>query len=343
MGFWGIVNGVKDGITSAANKVGGAISSYANNVVDHFSSGDLIGGAMSLNGLGDLWDNWSGTTANKQYEQNRQDALNQYQEQFDYLKEQNQLAMERADTAYQRSAADMYAAGLNPLSSNIQAADVGTKGGNIQEMTATPTASSGAGGLGDILGLASPILGFVNQRQAQQNQIMFQNAQLEEAHRHNLALEANQAMGIQNTKQANDQRKEEFNEQAPVRTQSIATQNAQQKVLEAQAADQQYETNYKKQHGISDISTNPTKQVAETGGIIEKGTKLLHETKEKIDTWQYNNMKNHFEKIYNSLSPEGKKKLGNFYTNYNLWQKAQKEYPSFDAYINAVMENLKIK
>lgn len=113
-------------------------------------------------------DSASGKTAAKQYETTRQDALSQYQEQFNYLQEQNQLAMERSDTAYQRALADMQKAGINP--SAAAGFGGGATNGNepqsIGEYTATPTAtaSGGAAGISAIASLISPILGAITSK-----------------------------------------------------------------------------------------------------------------------------------------------------------------------------------
>ena len=100
---------------AAAAKIGGALA----------GAGSIIGA-----GISGLWNNITGLTATRETNrQNKEIALwnmlqqqetnkqnyGMFKENLDYQKALNQQIMEREDTSYQRTVADMRAAGLSPL------------------------------------------------------------------------------------------------------------------------------------------------------------------------------------------------------------------------------------
>lgn len=97
-----------------------------------------------------LVDSLTGKEAADQYREQTELAKKQYAEQFDYQKMLNQLQMEREDTAYQRAAKDMYAAGLNPVN-GINPANASSMQGVSPNFNGGATSSSSSASLGDIL------------------------------------------------------------------------------------------------------------------------------------------------------------------------------------------------
>lgn len=172
---------IQSKMSSAANKVFDAGNKIYNTYMD-------ATGMLGFNEIRDIWDNMSGKTANEQYKETRNDALKQYNEQFQYLKDQDALAMERADTAYQRAMADMRKAGLNPLSSSgVSGADTGVSGSTIGEMTGTPTQQGNS--MSSILGMINPILGTITSLNNAEINKTHQQAMLQETNRHNQEME----------------------------------------------------------------------------------------------------------------------------------------------------------
>lgn len=149
MGFWSVVNKVRDGVSNAVSQVVDAGNKFGDMMNDGYNkvANATIPGVMPVswadlnNGVSSFWNSISGNTAAEQYREQTDMAKQQYSEQFNYLKEQNQLAMDRADNAYQRSVNDMLAAGINPLASSggVQPAGVGTQGGSVGAYGASPT------------------------------------------------------------------------------------------------------------------------------------------------------------------------------------------------------------
>lgn len=176
MAGWSNIQGTLSGIKNKATEFGNSI----------YNGYKDLTGILGMNELKDAWNNISGKTAQEQYAQTRQDALDQYNEQFNYLKEQNELAMQRADNAYQRAAADMRKAGLNPLN-GANEAETGVSGGTIGEMTGTPTMQGNS--LSSIIGLISPILGTITSMNNAKISSNHQTALLEETNRHNKEME----------------------------------------------------------------------------------------------------------------------------------------------------------
>lgn len=167
MSLW---SSLKKSVSSAASTVGSKLSDfkdYASDVASNPSIYTVIPGSKntwlgdSFNSFGqnfspnafqqgakDLLENVSGQQAQAQYEQSREDAWNQFNQQMDYARH-----------SYQYMAEDMAAAGMNPLSS-LGATPASGPSGNV----ASPTASSSAGGLGAIASFISPILGAIVSR-----------------------------------------------------------------------------------------------------------------------------------------------------------------------------------
>lgn len=180
---WSNVQSAWHGIKNKTTDIGNTIYNAGNKIYQGYKNAT---GMLGMDDLRDAWDNISGKTAQKQYEETRKDALNQYNEQFEYLKEQNDLAMQRADSAYQRATADMRKAGLNPLN-GVNGADTGVSGGTIGEMTGTPTMQGNS--LSSIIGLINPILGTITSMNNAQISSNHQSAMLEESKRHNQEME----------------------------------------------------------------------------------------------------------------------------------------------------------
>lgn len=180
---WSNLQSAWHGIKNKATDIGNTIYSAGNKIYQGYKD---VTGILGMDDLRDAWDNISGKTAQEQYKETRKDALNQYNEQFNYLKEQNDLAMQRADSAYQRATTDMRKAGLNPLN-GVNGADTGVSGGTVGEMTGTPTMQGNS--LSSILGLISPILGTITSMNNAQMSANHQSAMLEETNRHNKEME----------------------------------------------------------------------------------------------------------------------------------------------------------
>lgn len=83
------------------------LSNFQNSAFYKFGSG-------IANWIGDTFNSWTGKRADDIAEQN----LNMQQQELDYQHQLQQQIFEREDTSYQRTANDMRAAGLSPLSMN---------------------------------------------------------------------------------------------------------------------------------------------------------------------------------------------------------------------------------
>lgn len=158
-----IFSKIGSAVSNAASKIGSYVSNVASNpsiyTVVPGSKGTWLGESIDSagkafspnawsNGAKSLLESLSGEQAERQYQQSREDAWAQFEEQMDYTKNQ-----------YQYMAKDMAAAGLNPLSS-LGA----TPGSSPSGSVASPTASSSGSGLGAIASFISPILGAVVSR-----------------------------------------------------------------------------------------------------------------------------------------------------------------------------------
>lgn len=173
-----------------------------------------LGGSDSTFGsLSDWSKSMTGSTAAEQYKENMQ--FNR--EQFDYSKQWNQQQMDfqreqyeyqkalqqqqqmREDTAYQRAASDMRAAGLNPLSgvNPAQASVVMPSAASPGTVSApgapSATSSSSAASLSDVVSAFTGIYGaFANrafQKDSLQQAAVIAAARNEESSRHNKAIE----------------------------------------------------------------------------------------------------------------------------------------------------------
>lgn len=282
-----------------------------------------------------LVQNISGKTAKEQYEQTRTDAWKQYQEQFDYLKQENELARQRADTALQRQMADALKAGLSPLSSSIQGAENGSEGGTVGGNLATPTSSAGMGGLGAVLGLINPILGAVVSRQnaetaAETAQL---NAQTQADTQTTIAEMQNQTMqAIAGAKQKGE------DEERPGRIKLTEAQTkkveADTKKVEADTKTAEYEQKYNETYGISTNTPEKVKTGSTIGSMIEqalKGAKKLQEN-EQVQSWLQKQRVEGAQQVWKKAKmPE--EEFAARWERWNTMQDLKDTYGTWDMYV----------
>lgn len=273
-----IINGIPaaaEGLSTLYDKA--TNTQEANQAIDNIQS--PVGMANTATGaVGSLIENISGQEAKRQYEQTRNDALSQYQEQFDYLKEENELARQRADTALQRQMQDALAAGLSPLSTSIQGADIGGQGGSIQGQTATPTSTGGMGALGSVLGMLNPILGAVVSRQntLTQAKTSENNAKTQ--------AETQKAIAEMNSnalKEIAGARQQGENEERPSRIKvneaTAEEKNANTRLTESKTETEDYERQWNEERGLSD---NASEKEKEGAGLFEQIKNLINAARE---------------------------------------------------------------
>lgn len=229
-------------------------------------------GAIGNKGyLGSLFDQLSGKTAEEQYNKN----YNFQRDQYEYQKALNEETMRREDTAYQRASADMYAAGLNPIS-GVNPANASSLTGSVGSPGST--SSSSAASLSDI---ASIVLGFGEQAMAKR----IANDKLTEDKRHNGEMEkiamANAGTFGRNaeTNAKNAETNAKNAETNAVVGSSTARSN------NAHAAATEYDTEYWKSVGASSSSSSDFKTVRESvraaKDVVEAAADMTEDSKSR--------------------------------------------------------------
>lgn len=288
-------NWMSNGLSAAGTNFQKA-GSYVRDKFDDFNEAAF--GLRPTDDLSQMWNGLTGKTAADQFERTQATAEQQYKEQFDYLKEQNQLANERADNAYQRAMADMMSAGLNPLN-GVNPSEIGTQGGTVGEYNGSPTASQSAS---DPLSFGGSLI-----NAALSNTTNWQIAKLNADTQKDVALINASARGDEGAAgrafektEAEEQREWEAEQKKlqqqheaelqKKQHQHEAEQNkAQQEKTAAETEDIKYETNYKKTHGYSNATPTEVKIAKEaTQAALEAArgegdvAKLQQATKEAI-------------------------------------------------------------
>lgn len=198
------------------------------------------------------------------------------EKQFKYQAEQDQLRMAREDTAYQRAAIDMRAAGISP-SAGVNPAEAGStavSGGGSQ------TGSVGNFGGGDITGLLS----IMSQREISKDNLRVAeaNAQAQqiETKRHNEAMEAILSRGASTT----EQRTPSQIKQAEA---AAKASEAAAKASEATAEEQKRSTDYKKEKGYDDSTPNEVKLVKEAQAVLNNLTEAKEAAEQEQLAFEY--------------------------------------------------------
>lgn len=199
--------------------------------------GGALGGAIGSIGLDvanagvNIFDQWR---KNRADERSYKLATNQ----FGYQQQMDALNMQREDTAYQRAAADMRAAGLNPLSgTNPAQATVGTAG----------NAGSYAGTSGGATPFTSNFMDYLTKK----TELTIAQERDRENARHNAKIEEILAASQKDTES---------------KTPSVIRLN------EAQANEQERSTNYKDERNIDDSTPNEVKLIREAQNEIKQLT-----------------------------------------------------------------------
>lgn len=200
-----------------------------------------LGGAIGSIGLDvanagvNIFDQWR---KNRADERSYKLATNQ----FGYQQQMDALNMQREDTAYQRAAADMRAAGLNPLSgANPAQATVGTAG----------NAGSYAGTSGGTTPFTSHLIDYLTKKTELEQEKTIADERNKEAARHNAEIESILRASQKDTAS---------------KTPSIIRLN------EAQANEQERSTNYKDERNIDDSTPDEVKIIREAQNEIKQLT-----------------------------------------------------------------------
>lgn len=340
-----IINGIPaaaEGLSTLYDKA--TNTQEANQAIDNIQS--PVGMANTATGaVGSLIENISGQEAKRQYEQTRNDALSQYQEQFDYLKEENELARQRADTALQRQMQDALAAGLSPLSTSIQGADIGGQGGSIQGQTATPTSTGGMGALGSVLGMLNPILGAVVSRQnaLTQAETSENNAKIQ--------AETQKAIAEMNSnalKEIAGARQQGENEERPSRIKvneaTAEEKKANTRLTESKTETEDYERQWNEER---EISKNTSEKEKLGSGVMKK----VMDIAEKLNTMNNNEEGKQKWETDVALADWNKEKMpkeirnqfDKYWQQWNANAKLKQTYGTWESYIKALKREIKEK
>lgn len=270
--------------------------------VDDAVVGTIIGAGIAAATSAGV--NWFNSEEQKRKEKKQRDwnlkaVLLQYlnqQQQQQHAEAMQREQWSREDASYQRTASDMRRAGINPLSMQ------GVTGSSFSGL------SSGS--------LSVPDMNY----QASQLDLspISQFAQLglnasDQKHRHRVENQASSdAHGA-----AMDSHNESLKQQAVL--------DAQERELLASAADQEYETQWKREHGISAASSNSTyTAIKEIGSdlinVVKNGSaeKIVSNVSETVKNWT-DEKKKQFNDSVNSLSQST---YGQDYSSLSVLQKA---------------------
>lgn len=335
-----IINGIPaaaEGLSTLYDKA--TNTQEANQAIDNIQS--PVGMANTATGaVGSLIENISGQEATRQYEQTRNDALSQYQEQFDYLKEENELARQRADTALQRQMQDALAAGLSPLSTSIQGADIGGQGGSIQGQTATPTSTGGMGALGSVLGILNPILGAVVSRQnaLTQAKTSENNATTQAETQKAIAeMNANALKEIAGARQQGEN--EERPSRIKVNEATAEEKKASTKLTESKTETEDYEREWNEERGLSDNASEKEKEGAGLFKQIKNIINVARESKTYQDLKQSWRAEGAMQTWLDAKLP--KEEFAEKWKRWNTFPEEQETYGTWERYVQMIKNQRK--